>query len=80
MVQSKEDVRNRWERSTLEGGRGGVEEGGGRKGREREERKKEREGGEGEVRENKQKSKTRFPMKATGCTHLAPHRLVCADV
>ena len=70
MVQSKEDVRNRWERSTLEGGRkkmggregrrkGGEEEGG-KEEEEEGEGRREREGGGGEegVRENKQRSKT----------------------
>ena len=76
MVQSKEDVRNRWERSTLE----------------REERKWERRGereGEGRTeggidREREKAVREKhikwFPMKAPGCTHLTPHRLVCADV
>ena len=61
MVQSKEDVRNRWERSTLEGGRRGVRkrgrEGEG-EGRERGEEERKWEGGkEGEKEEREREGK-----------------------
>ena len=80
MVQSKEDVRNRWERSALE--REEKKRGGRERGRRGKRREREREGGRGRETEGGKLESTHqmIPITAPGCAHLAPYSLVCADV